>query len=75
MHYHQIIFRADGGTTFRIAGARTRRGGSDSFQTEAGALSGNTGISRRFLSRAGGKAELVDEVDAHHAGFQRRGPE
>ena len=68
MHHHRIIFGQTVEPRLRIAGARTRRGGSDRFEAEAGVVEQHRHLA--VLVEAGGKAERIDEVDAHHAGFQ-----
>ena len=54
----------------RIAGAGARRGGADCFEAETGIVEQDRHLA--VLVKTGGKTERIDEVDAHHIGFQHR---
>ena len=70
VHHHRIVFRQAVEPWARVAGAGARRGGADRFETEADVVEQHRHLA--ILVEAGGQAERIGEVDAHHVGFQYR---
>lgn len=70
VHHHRIVFRQTMEPWPRIAGAGARRGGADCFEAETGIVEQDRHLA--VLVKTGGKTERIDEVDAHHIGFQHR---
>ena len=54
----------------RIAGAWTGGSGANRFEAEADVVEQHRHLA--ILVEAGGQAERIGEVDAHHVGFQYR---
>ena len=63
--------RADGGTTAALPGRGREVGGAYGFKTEAGMVQHHGHVA--VLVEAGGRAERVGEIDAHHIRFQNGG--
>ena len=68
MHHHRIVFRQTVEPRLGVARAGTRGGGAYGFKTEAGMVQHHGHVA--VLVEAGGQAERVGEIDAHHIRFQ-----
>ena len=68
MHHHRIVFRQTVEPRLGVARAGTRGGGAYGFEAEAGMVQHHGHLA--VLVEAGGQAERVGEIDAHHIRFQ-----
>ena len=70
VHHHRIVFGQAVEPRLRVAGAGAGGGRADGFEPEAGVVHQHRHIA--VLVQAGGQAERVGEVHAHHRSFEHR---